>query len=486
MAFARRRRLTDDSERYLAIYIDLDGEERSAGSFKTEEKALAVAQKAEERLLEGHVVDLKKSRQLFEAYVTEKWLPNHRLELTSRQGYENALKNHILPRFGKRRIGRITTEDVREWVTALQTSGVNPPTIEKAKVVLDAIFTTALTDRVVSLHPGRGVKTPVVPKKPKKIITFDQFERIYRALPSEMIRLMVETEIETGLRWGELTELRVRDLDCESGILTVARAVVKISPKIHPDGKRYFVKDYPKDGEWRQLVLAPHMVEKLTTYVRVQGLGKNDLFFTQPQPERAVARTLPAVLPDPETLGRTYPNELGRTYRHGTTTGYGAGKCRCEHCTNAIAAYRAGRRAAGKDAPRTPRNVATDGHISNDWFRNSVWKEAIEAADLPHRITPKGLRDAHASWLLAGGADVHTAKVRLGHGTIRTTEIYLGTLPGTDTAALTALDNIRRKTGASLVQSPLPIESAAVDSEKDQRIRDLEAKLAKFKQLLDD
>ena len=41
-------------------------------------------------------------------------------------------------------------------------------------------------------------------------------------MPDDM-RLLVETDIESGLRWGELTELRVKDLDTVNGILTVSR-----------------------------------------------------------------------------------------------------------------------------------------------------------------------------------------------------------------------------------------------------------------------
>jgi site-specific recombinase XerD len=35
------------------------------------------------------------------------------------------------------------------------------------------------------------------------------------------------------------------------------------------------------------------------------------------------------------------------------------------------------------------------------------------------------LRHAHASWLLAGGADIQVVKDRLGHGSIVTTQNYL-------------------------------------------------------------
>jgi hypothetical protein len=38
-----------------------------------------------------------------------------------------------------------------------------------------------------------------------------QFDATYAALPSEHMRLLAELAIESGLRWGELTELRPKD-----------------------------------------------------------------------------------------------------------------------------------------------------------------------------------------------------------------------------------------------------------------------------------
>jgi site-specific recombinase XerD len=87
--------------------------------------------------------------------------------------------------------------------------------------------------------------------------------------------------------------------------------------------------------------------------------------------------------------------------------------------------------------------VDTDGHIGRDWFRKNVWNAALKEAGLGFKITPHDLRHAHASWLLAGGADIQVVKERLGHGSITTTEKYLHTLPETEDAALNALARIR-------------------------------------------
>lgn len=67
------------------------------------------------------------------------------------------------------------------------------------------------------------------------------------------------------------------------------------------------------------------------------------------------------------------------------------------------------------------------------------------AAGLAFTPTMRDLRHAHASWLLAGGADIQIVKERLGHATIATTERYLHTLPDADETALKALDAIRNR-----------------------------------------
>jgi hypothetical protein len=208
------------------------------------------------------------------------------------------------------------------------------------------------------------------------------------------------------------------------------------------EGKRFLVKDYPKDKEWRQLRIADHLIDKIRDLVDTRSLGRDDLLFELPQPTEA-RRRRPDVLPDPETLGWTEPTDKGRVYRHGTLSAYVAGRCHCQPCRDAMAAYRAERRVAGKDQPQPPRQVDTDGHIGRDWFRRNIWLKALAVAQLPFHVTPNHLRHAHASWLLAGGADIQVVKERLGHGSLTTTERYLHTYPRKDDAALDALARIR-------------------------------------------
>lgn len=429
--------------RYTACYEDLKGKIASAGTYSSKKDAEKAWQRAEAEVGKGRDVNLKRGRQTFKKYVEETWLPNHEVEPTTMQSYHYSIYKHVMPEFGGMRMMDILPEHVRSWIRRMKKDGVSAATIRYNKVVLSAIFTTALNDQVAYIHPCKGVRSPTVPEKPLEIITPEQFDDLYRRLPDADSKLLVETAIETGLRWGELAELRVRDLKTRSRILTVSRAVVELNPKFHPEGKRFLVKEYPKDKEWRRFKLSEQMVDKLEDHIKSERLGRDDLLFVY-QPDTMTER-VPKPAPDPDKLGWTDENTKGHRYRHGTLSAYNAAKCRCDHCRLAFALYRARRRSAGKDDPRLPRRRETDGHIPANWFRNQVWKPALNTADLDIKVRIHDLRHAHASWLLAGGADLQVVKERLGHGSISTTERYLHTLDDADDTALAAFDKIRSR-----------------------------------------
>lgn len=108
---------------------------------------------------------------------------------------------------------------------------------------------------------------------------------------------------------GELTELRVRDIDFPTRMLTVSRAVVEVNAKFHPAGGRFLIKDYPKDGEYRRLKLTSQIVAKLQAYICERGLSDGDLLFAMPERSPTLK-----MLSNPDRLGHTEPNVAGRTY----------------------------------------------------------------------------------------------------------------------------------------------------------------------------
>jgi integrase len=442
VGYVKKRAGKNGKPRYTACYLDLRGRLRSAGTFSSEKDANKAWQTAEVKQAEGRLADPQRGRQTFTRYVEDEWLPNHVMEPDTRESHTYQIYKHILPWFGAMRMIEIMPSDVREWITHLTNQGVSPATTRHVKNILSSIFSTAFGE-VIFMHPCKGVTTPTVAVAPPVIISPEQFDAIYKALPDADSKLLAETDIETGARWGELTELRVRDLDFETCILTISRAVVQVNPKFHPQGQRFLVKPYPKNRKYRRFKLSRQITAKLKAHAEGSNLGPDDLLFAMRQDVDARPRL--SVVPNPEELGWTEPNDAGRTYRHGTLSAYSAGKCHCEHCRAAYAIYRAQRRTSGADSPRRPRVVDTDGHIPRDWFRVHIWNPALASANLSIHVQFKFLRHAHASWVLHGGADLQVVKERMGHAKISTTERYLGTLPDVDETALDALTKIRNR-----------------------------------------
>ena len=164
MGFSRKRTGRDGKPRYTAYYLDIRGQERSAGTFSNRKDANDAWKNAEAAVRAGKQGDPSRGKQTFEAYVMDKWLPHHELEPGVRSNYAGQIRKHLLPFFGPMKMRDIMPEHVRQWVTAMKGKGASARTIEYCKgSILNAIFTTALTDEVVAIHPSHGVKSPLLP-----------------------------------------------------------------------------------------------------------------------------------------------------------------------------------------------------------------------------------------------------------------------------------------------------------------------------------
>ena len=164
MGFSRKRTGRDGKSRYTAYYLDIRGQERSAGTFSNKKDANDAWKDAEAAVRAGKQGDPSRGKQTFEVYVMDKWLPHHELEPGVRSNYAGQIRKHLLPFFGPMKMRDIMPEHVRQWVTAMKAKGASARTIEYCKgSILNAIFTTALTDEVVAIHPSHGVKSPAAP-----------------------------------------------------------------------------------------------------------------------------------------------------------------------------------------------------------------------------------------------------------------------------------------------------------------------------------
>ena len=369
MPWSRARRGGDGAVRHTGYYRDPAGRTRSAGTFASERAALKAARRAEGKVEDGSWIDRTAGRVTFADYVEHVWWPSRHLEVSTRAGYRSYLDKHFLPYFGTMAMAEILPSTVQGWVTQAVECGLSARSVVKYHVMLHGVFKRAVRDRVIAYNPCADTELPKVVAKKARILTPEEFDRLLTCVPPRFVPLVL-TEIETGLRWGELIALRPRHIDFLRRTVTIEETIVEVSTKVSPTGERMVVKPYPKDDEPRILTVSPQMLELLAARIKALRLGRDDLLF-----------------PSTEIAG-------GRP-------------------------------------------------LSRNTFRTRVWLPAVEAAGLGFHVRMHDLRHAHASWLLAGGADLKSVMDRMGHSQIQTTQRYLHSLPDGDDKALAAFQRIR-------------------------------------------
>ena len=214
MAWIKVRVTDDGDKRFVACYRDPEGRQRSAGTFSSRRAAERAANREEAKVREGAWHDHSRGQVTFAEYVETVWLPSKQVETSTLAAYRSYLDKHFIPVFGRRPMGKILPSEVQRWVTTATENGLSAASVGKYHTMLSSVFERALVDRVVTFNPCAHTELPKRVKKKARTLTPDEYDAILNALPAQH-RLMVETAINTGLRWGELIALKPRHLDLD-------------------------------------------------------------------------------------------------------------------------------------------------------------------------------------------------------------------------------------------------------------------------------
>lgn len=142
----------------------------------------------------------------------------------TRKDYEQVLADYLLPAFGARKVDAITRADVRAWHARMDST--KPRARTKAYGLLRAVMNSAVDDELITTSPvhirGAGAATR---KRSLEPATIGELETVSRNMP-DRLRAAVAISAWCALRYGELAELRRRDIDAQRRLIRVRRAVV--------------------------------------------------------------------------------------------------------------------------------------------------------------------------------------------------------------------------------------------------------------------
>ncbi|MDT0186044.1 site-specific integrase [Microbacterium sp. ARD31] len=221
---------TKAGKRYLVRYFKPDMSQGAKRGFLTKRAAESYLSQVDIAITQQQYVDPGDGRITI-GELGGIWLEDQRavLKPSSMHPLQSTWRVHVEPRWGSVRASDIRYSNVRSWVTE-PSEKRGATTVIRAYGILASILDVAVRDRRLGENPIRGMKLPR--KQPKRRVYLSHRNVEHLAAEAGHPDLILFLAY-TGLRWGEATGLRARDVDPLRRRVHVQENAVMVNGAVH-------------------------------------------------------------------------------------------------------------------------------------------------------------------------------------------------------------------------------------------------------------
>lgn len=321
----------------------------------------------------------------------EKWLtywltdilPHRNVKPATTTSYRNAVRNHLIPGLGTKRLDKLHPADIRGFYTAL-TERVSGRAAQKCDQVLRLALAAAVRDGILGVSVMDRVDKPAYTARPATALD--------AATSMHIIATAVETQgtmwgarwalgFTTGARESEILGLEWDRVDLDRGLIDISWQLQRLQ-KEHGCGPE-------KDGAWpcgmKRSSFCPGAHWRFPPGMEWRECEAT-LVWTRPK-TKAGTRIVPLVPAMADVLRRLREDDRGGVNPHGLVFHHGGG------------------------APFTQ---------DQD---QRAWKRLLADAKVPH-VPQHSVRHSTATLLLEAHVDSHVVQSVIGHSDIATTRGY--------------------------------------------------------------
>lgn len=155
---------------------------------------------------------------------------------SSHQTYKGYIEHHIKPYIGSIQLNKLTTLDLQRLYKKLLTSGrvdrieaekqpkgLSAKTVRNINQVISSAMEFAKSQKLIRSNPTEHCSLPRLEHREMKTLTADQLQVFLQEAKASGVYEMYYLELATGLRRGELLELKWEDIDLDTGTIRVRR-----------------------------------------------------------------------------------------------------------------------------------------------------------------------------------------------------------------------------------------------------------------------
>lgn len=367
---------------------------RWVGGFRTKEDARNARDKARAASHDGTYVA---PQTITTGEWLRSWLDAHTATLkpTTQASYRQKVESYLLPHLGAVNLQALSPSRLSKlWATLAASGGkdgapLSPRSVEFTRAILRKACADAVVERLLTVNPVHGSKSPRRERRDLAIWDDAQQARFLDSVAARDSRWWTvwRLALASGMRRGELCALTWAAVDLDAGTVRVNRSAAQIVQRV--------VTTDTKSGEDRTIALDPATVTALKAWRKQQATEQlaagsawqdtEGLVFTWADGSR--------VLPD--YLSKAFIEQQG--------------------------------------------NANAEQTAADDLVTKLVERELERSGALLPRLTLHGCRHSHACTLLRAGISVHVVAARLGHADPSLTlRVYSHAIPSDGAGAAAA------------------------------------------------
>jgi len=159
----------------------------------------------------------------------------------------------------------LTTTHIQEFVEALINRGLSPVTIKNIYGLLRMAVTKAEDRNMLPVNPCRNIKLPEIVRKEIKPFTMQQ-----QAILEATNDIAIILPLFTGIRLGELSALRIENVDLEKGSIHIESTLQRVNSFEDKSAKKTkIITTIPKSKKSvRTIPLPPCVTELLKQHIK--------------------------------------------------------------------------------------------------------------------------------------------------------------------------------------------------------------------------
>ncbi|WP_055477193.1 tyrosine-type recombinase/integrase [Gordonia sp. HS-NH1] len=262
--------------RWEVRYIDTAGKQRYE-RFEDRDDAHARRDELADQFRSGSYIESERSRTVVRTVADIYVRTLATKPASTRQSY-GSIVDVFCERFGDQGVGSLLVSDINRWIADLLTERPKAPaksltTVRKYVNVVRKMLDVAVDDRLIRTNPARGATVPATDRRTvvadedaaDDYLTPADLDVLLTHVADEHTRRLVRFQSLTGLRIGEVCELRRRDVDNSDprgAVLNVRRSAVET--------KGGLVIGATKSGRSRRVPLSPEAAAVLREALAVE------------------------------------------------------------------------------------------------------------------------------------------------------------------------------------------------------------------------